>query len=432
MLPFPTKIAGLSGTHRALTIAADLVHGEVAYILPCLGRIEIDLQATGPQTVAMEDSTSCFHGSRGRTEPVGPHVRSEPWIVAEMANYGHRCSRLLDRGFRLGEFGLLRTARCDQDGDLLPLQCHDNPSAIFDVSEGEQTVARAVPARSPDGRDFKGAGPKGAQRNGHAGGTFPRVFEDPVMIPRPAAGAVEKPPMMLAVPRLDVRAGSAAQGSRVLAEECPVALTFNGSAHAVLMATPSDPEDFAIGFSLTEGIIDRIGDLQDVETVQHDEAYDVRCWVSDEAAAKLASRRRHLLGPVGCGLCGIESIEEALNPARRVPETSQTIPAGDVGRGLRALEAGQDLNRRTRSHHAAALWDGRRLVVREDIGRHNALDKLAGALIGEPVALTGAMVIVTSRASVDLVQKAARIGVSVLVAVSARRRSRCGRRPRAD
>jgi FdhD protein len=204
---------------------------------------------------------------------------------------------------------------------------------------------------------------------------------------------------------------------RVLASEVAVALSYNGSTQAVMMATPQDLTDFAYGFSLTEGLAgpDQIDSVEVVETCA---GIDVQIWVTEAAQSKLAARRRMMAGPVGCGLCGIDSLEQAMRAALPVT-ASLALTAQDVMAAVAALTTHQPLHDETRAAHGAAFWQpGRGIVAaREDVGRHNALDKLAGALVRNPQG-AGA-VIITSRVSIDIVQKCAAMGAPVLIAVSA-------------
>lgn len=208
---------------------------------------------------------------------------------------------------------------------------------------------------------------------------------------------------------------------RVLPEECAVALSFNGSTQAVMMATPHDLEDFAYGFALTEGIA-KLHEIEEVSVVRGERGIDVQAWLQPQAEARLKDRRRSMAGPVGCGLCGIDSIEQALRDLAPVPATDFSITPAEVMGAIAALPAQQPLHDLTRAAHCAGLWrrdaaGGRILTTREDVGRHNALDKLAGHLIRQP-AMIGAVVL-TSRVSIDLVQKVAAMGQPLLIAVSA-------------
>jgi FdhD protein len=218
------------------------------------------------------------------------------------------------------------------------------------------------------------------------------------------------------LPRLSFGTGAVTSGSRELPEEVAVALSFNGSTQAVMMATPADLEDFAYGFALTEGIA-KPEEIQNVEVVETPHGLDVQIWLADDAEARLTKRRRTMAGPVGCGLCGIDSLEEATRTMPLVPASGFHMTPSDVMAAVASLPAAQPLHDTTRAAHAAGLWSGKLLAAREDVGRHNALDKLAGHLIRTPH--PAGAVVLTSRVSIDMVQKVAALGVPVLIAVSA-------------
>ena len=208
-------------------------------------------------------------------------------------------------------------------------------------------------------------------------------------------------------------------GERMLSEEVAVALSFNGSTQAVMMATPSDLEDFAHGFALTEGIAS--GDeIKSVEVVDTGNGIVVQTWLAPEAEARLAARRRTMAGPVGCGLCGIDSIGEALREPLAVPHGGLTMTPVQVMAAVAALPQGQPLHDLTRSAHCAGFWTGGALLAtREDVGRHNALDKLAGWALRGGIATDRGAVVLTSRVSIDLVQKVAAMRCGIVIAVSA-------------
>jgi FdhD protein len=225
---------------------------------------------------------------------------------------------------------------------------------------------------------------------------------------------------VIRLPRMSVAKDACAAGERAVPEETPVALTYNGSTHAVMMASPSDLEDFALGFSLSEGIIDRPDDLLSREVVEHDLGCEIRMWLSEACGGSYRTRRRALAGPVGCGLCGVESLAEAIRPVRSVTGSLRLQPDA-IAAAMADLSEAQRLNREARAIHAAAFWrphDGV-VAIREDVGRHNALDKLAGALAGARVPCAEGAVLLTSRVSVEMVQKTARMGAPILVAISA-------------
>lgn len=222
------------------------------------------------------------------------------------------------------------------------------------------------------------------------------------------------------LPRVALSPGRIETGARCLPEEAAVALTFNGTTQAVMMASPADLEDFATGFALTEGFAraDEIATITPVETAR---GIDLQIWLHPDAGARLAARRRRMAGPVGCGLCGIDSLDEALRDPPPVAESALRLTASQAAEAVAALTRHQPLHDATRAVHAAGFWmPGAGLVdAREDVGRHNALDKLAGALVRRGIAPAGGAVVLTSRVSIDLVQKCARLGSPLLVAVSA-------------
>jgi FdhD protein len=222
------------------------------------------------------------------------------------------------------------------------------------------------------------------------------------------------------VERTAWRAGARAGGERAIPEETAVAFTYNGSSYAVMMATPRDLEDFAFGFSLTEGIIQSPSEIESLEIVEESIGIELRMRLTEPHATAFRERHRYLAGPTGCGLCGIETLSEAMRTPNVVSDGSCFAPK-EIMTAVDALHGLQAINRMTHAVHGAAFYRrGEGIVaLREDIGRHNALDKLAGALAGKGISGRGGAGILTSRLSVELVQKAAAIGIPVLVAVSA-------------
>ncbi len=218
------------------------------------------------------------------------------------------------------------------------------------------------------------------------------------------------------------RGGRAQQVDDWLSEEVAVALQYNGVSHAVMLATPLDLEDFALGFSLGEGIVERAAELYDCEVLREPRGLTLQIEVAARCFERLRERRRSLAGRTGCGLCGTDSLDQALRPLQPLPPPrAAPIASSAVARALRSLREHQRLNAATGAVHAAAWCDARGslLLLREDVGRHNALDKLIGAMARSGVDASEGFVLITSRASVEMVQKAAQAGVPVLVAVSA-------------
>jgi FdhD protein len=212
-----------------------------------------------------------------------------------------------------------------------------------------------------------------------------------------------------------------AAGNRMVPEETPVAFSFAGTTHAVMMASPADFEDFALGFSLTEGIIASPDEIEAIEVEDHGAGVDIQIRLKDLANTRFQARRRRLAGPVGCGLCGIESIEEAMRSVDSVGASPLTLRSADIVQSVKLLSKVQPLHAETGAVHAAGFYvPGKGVVLaREDVGRHNALDKLAGALAKKGVDGAGGAVVVTSRVSVEMVQKTAAIGSAFIIAVSA-------------
>jgi len=208
--------------------------------------------------------------------------------------------------------------------------------------------------------------------------------------------------------------------TREIAVETPIEIAFGGAPFAVMMATPRDIEDFAVGFALTEEIIEAVEDIRAIEATVDAASGRVNVTLSGERMGAHLARRRAISGRTGCGLCGIEDLEHLPTARRRLPPTRPISPQA-IGAAVAALDAVQPLNVRTRAVHAAA-WcgrDGAIQVVREDVGRHNALDKLIGALLREKADPDEGFVLISSRCSFEMVAKAAAFGAATLVSVSA-------------
>ena len=218
-----------------------------------------------------------------------------------------------------------------------------------------------------------------------------------------------------------VRGGEAYAVQDWVADEVPVALEFNGISHAVMLATPLDLEDFALGFSLSEGILDHAHELYAVETGESELGITVRLQVSSAAFTRLKHKRRTIAGRTGCGLCGTESLAHVSRELPVLADPAGRLERQAIARAMLQVQSLQTLQQATGAVHAAA-WcsaDGEVQWLREDVGRHNALDKLIGALANNDVDAAGGFIAVTSRASFEMVQKTAMAGVPLLAAVSA-------------
>ncbi|MGK8235623.1 formate dehydrogenase accessory sulfurtransferase FdhD [Roseovarius sp. MS2] len=222
-------------------------------------------------------------------------------------------------------------------------------------------------------------------------------------------------------PGLSVQGEGARRVIRALPDEVPVAFVFDGTTQAVMMATPADIADFAYGFAVTEGIVTTQADIEGFEIAEHCNGIEARFWLRGDRQEALAARRRYMAGPVGCGLCGIDSLEQAVRPVPSVAHVSPAFTAQEIARATDALSACQPLHDLTRATHAAGfILPGAGVVMaREDVGRHNALDKLIGALWRAGIDPAEGGIVMTSRLSVELVQKCAVAGCGLLVAVSA-------------
>jgi len=205
-----------------------------------------------------------------------------------------------------------------------------------------------------------------------------------------------------------------------VAGECATAMVYNGQDFAVLMTSPEHLEDFATGFTLAEGIVDHPGEIEAIEIEDVVLGVEIRITIPDERMAALADRQRHVTTGTSCGMCGILSIERALRPLPTMPP-GPPIPAPAILRALAALPATQTLNRQSGAVHAAAFAtrEGRVALVREDVGRHNALDKLTGAMARSGMTPDDGFLLLTSRCSTEMVQKAVLAGFAVVVAISA-------------
>lgn len=251
----------------------------------------------------------------------------------------------------------------------------------------------------------------------------PETVGDAVTEERTCAGFADEAPSLPVSVSASIKKWASGQCEPVddqVAEEVPVALVYNGISHAVMMSTPADLEDFALGFSLSEGILETAEELYDIQFQETSKGVAVHMSISPRRFQALKSRRRSLAGRTGCGICGVDSLDEAVRPIRAVP-AGRTFAIDGVVRALEMLPALQVMNGKMRSLHAAA-WaraDGTVEMVREDVGRHNAMDKLIGALSRDGRDASEGFVIATSRCSYEMAQKATAAGVSLLVTISA-------------
>jgi FdhD protein len=231
------------------------------------------------------------------------------------------------------------------------------------------------------------------------------------------------PPPSAKFPRTAWRHGRATAGERILPEEVPVAFTYNRMTYAVMLASPTDLEDFAVGFSLTEGVVAGRAEITELEIVSRDDVpgwgIELRMSLAPTREAAFVARRRHLAGATGCGLCGIESLQEALRVPPQV-STGHTFTPDQIAHAMAAMPDAQRLNRATHAVHAAAFWTAAEglAACAEDVGRHNALDKLAGRLAHLGAAPAAGILLLSSRVSIEMIQKCAMIGIPVLSAIS--------------
>jgi FdhD protein len=216
------------------------------------------------------------------------------------------------------------------------------------------------------------------------------------------------------------RRGTVTRERDLVAEELPVALVYHGVPHAVMLATPANLEDYAVGFTLSEGLVGRPDEIRSVEVSWGEDAAEVRVTVAWERFSSLLDRRRNLTGRTGCGLCGEETVEQAVRELKPVGPGIR-MSAAELHEAITQLAQLQPLNARTGSVHAAAwIAPGKGIqLVREDVGRHNALDKTIGALVRSGLDPAGGAILLTSRASFEMVQKSAAVGVTFVAAFSA-------------
>lgn len=213
--------------------------------------------------------------------------------------------------------------------------------------------------------------------------------------------------------------GSSEEDALNIAAEVPVSLVYKGISHVVMMASPQDLEDFGLGFSLSEGIIERPEDLKFIDVAKNEQGYLIDMDIQDKAYQAIANRRRYLSGRTGCGLCGVESLDEAVPDLKAIAADIRLRPQS-VYKAFEDLHPLQPVKQATGAVHGAA-WcsdQGDVLYLREDVGRHNALDKLIGAVIKEGENLSQGFCLITSRCSYEMVQKAVQMNIPVLAAIS--------------
>ncbi|MBS0578303.1 MAG: formate dehydrogenase accessory sulfurtransferase FdhD [Proteobacteria bacterium] len=236
----------------------------------------------------------------------------------------------------------------------------------------------------------------------------------------PVAAASAAPPVSVQLPVERWSGGRSAPAEDAVAEEMPVALVYHDVPHVVMLATPADLEDYAVGFTLSEGLVEGVDEIRGVSVTHGAGVADVHVSVAWERFTALLQRRRNLAGRTGCGLCGAETAADAIRETAPVPP-GMSVSVAQLHEAIEALKGRQPLNARTGSVHAAA-WvvpDRGIQVVREDVGRHNALDKTIGALARAGADFAAGYMLVTSRASYEMVQKCATVGIPMLAALSA-------------
>jgi FdhD protein len=228
------------------------------------------------------------------------------------------------------------------------------------------------------------------------------------------------PPVSRQVEIVRIRDGERVAQTDALAEETAIALEFNGISYATMLATPADLEDFAVGFSLSEGVVMDVREIRGVDILPGCDGIVVQVEIATEREVGMKARRRAMAGRTGCGLCGVESLDQVIRPVEPVPR-GPDLSLARLSQALTTMRAQQTLHDLTGATHAAGFMaaDGTLTLVREDVGRHNALDKLIGALARARIDPAGGAAIVSSRASYEMVQKTASAGIGVLVAVSA-------------
>ena len=235
-----------------------------------------------------------------------------------------------------------------------------------------------------------------------------------------ASGAAPQDQAIAALPVRRWRDGAWLEATDSVAAEVPVALSYNSIPHVVMMATPRDLEDMGVGFTVSESLVADYSELRDVVLDTSDGTHELRIAVTGSRLGEMLQRRRNLTGRTGCGVCGAETIEDAIRRPPPVAAGGETSRESLVA-ALRKLRELQPLGQQAGSLHAAAWvgWDGQVQQVREDVGRHNALDKLIGSRLRSGGGFADGYVMVTSRASYEMVQKTATLGIRMLVAVSA-------------